>query len=75
MPDDWQPTGAWMRGFRQSLIEAFDEPSIQLLTVDHFTGMVLGSAEPGSDVLNNFVDYFREGVDNTLQAPIRLEEF
>jgi hypothetical protein len=33
---NWQPTGSWNRKFRRALASAFDEPSIQLLTVDFF---------------------------------------
>lgn len=37
MAERWRPSGAWTRRFRLALDEAFDEASMELLTVDHFT--------------------------------------
>lgn len=36
MPGDWQPTRLTITRFRRALYEAFDEPSIGLLTTDYF---------------------------------------
>ena len=36
MPDDWRPSGQWMKRFREALDDAFDEPSMELLTSDYF---------------------------------------
>jgi hypothetical protein len=38
-------------------------------------GTRLASVEPGADVLNNFVEYFRAGVDNSFQSPPSLESY
>lgn len=37
MPDNWTPSGRWKQQFRAALDEAFDEPSIELLTSDYFS--------------------------------------
>ena len=37
MPNAWQPTGQWMRHFREALDGGFDEPSMELLTTDYFS--------------------------------------
>lgn len=36
MPDDWRPSGPWIKQFREALDDAFDEPSMELLTSDYF---------------------------------------
>ena len=36
MPDDWRPSGPWMKQFREALDDTFDEPSMELLTSDYF---------------------------------------
>lgn len=36
MPDDWRPSGQWMKQFREALEDTFDEPSMELLTSDYF---------------------------------------
>ena len=37
MPDNWQPSGPWKQRFRKALDEAFDEPSMEMLTTDYFS--------------------------------------
>ena len=37
MSGGWQPSGQWMQRFRKALNEAFDEPSVEMLTVDYFS--------------------------------------
>jgi hypothetical protein len=37
MAEHWQPSGQWMRHFREALDDAFDEPSMELLTTDYFS--------------------------------------
>jgi Trypsin-like peptidase domain/Effector-associated domain 1 len=37
VPGDWQPSGQWMRQFREALDEGFDEPAMELLTTDYFS--------------------------------------
>ena len=37
MANGWNPSGAWMAAFRKALADAFDEPSMELLTTDYFT--------------------------------------
>ena len=34
--DNWQPSGQWIKQFREALDDAFDEPSRELLTSDYF---------------------------------------
>jgi hypothetical protein len=36
MAEPWKPSGAWLQRFREALADAFDEPSLQLLTSDYF---------------------------------------
>jgi hypothetical protein len=36
MPEQWEPSGAWLMKFRQSVAAAFDDPSLILLTNDFF---------------------------------------
>ena len=37
MSNGWKPSGPWMGTFRRALADAFDEPSLELLTIDYFT--------------------------------------
>jgi len=37
MSGGWQPSGQWMQRFRKALDEAFDEPSLEMLTTDYFS--------------------------------------
>jgi hypothetical protein len=36
MPNTWKSSGAWKKKFREALDNAFDEPSLELLTADYF---------------------------------------
>ncbi len=47
MPNGWKPSGAWNAAFRKALADAFDEPSIDLLTTDYFGRSFASISTPG----------------------------
>ena len=48
MPEQWEPTGPWMKRFRLALDAAFDDAEMELLSVDYFAPRTFAKLAPPS---------------------------